>query len=465
MKLLTPIALFTIATMALAGCDSEEDPTPMEPAKPTPRNVDPVDGGGTAGGAIDGVMTVFVLDDDNKPIQGAIVMVKAGAEVLSEKTDDDGRIDVWGDGLSGATDVHIFANGYRYISVFGINASVFTVDLDSTDKPMEPAATITTVTGTVSGWSMLPMNTPMRAQVALVSAVGEDLDRVDQDARPGTVTPGDPDGSEHNIVLHGTGACPSWDDYKLKYDTRATALVAFGGSFTLGAQPPIELTHLGISMLTNTASGAAVNIEMTHALDQSLQAVVSNAPTLDETRVVFGVELDEGGLIVLGAPEVVMGQAEANAPALRDALSKGKYMMAVSLRSQTAMGEEPELSAFAVSRGPQTSVTFDKILAPPGAITAAGRTVAAEPSTGATMMSFEFTKGDRQLWEATVLGDMTRSFELPAVPDTFTDPLAGELDVEVSAMDFGNVDLNNTKFDALEDASVSSAMRRGKVSF
>lgn len=465
MKLHVPFAFLAIATLALAGCDTE-DPAPPEPTTPTPRNVDPIDGGGTSGGTVDGVMTVFVLGDDNKPIEGAVVILQSGTESMTATSDAKGRLDFHGETLKAPVNVHVFAKNFTYTSVFGLSASVLSLGLDTGDKETELIPTVATVTGTVTGWGLLPANTMTRAQVAIVSAVGENLTRVTQDPRPGTITVGDPDGTESNVVLHGTGNFSNWTDYRLNYDNRATSLIAMGGTFTIGATPPVVLTHIGIQSLAGTSSGAAQNIELTHPIDQDIEAVVTNAPSLDETLVVFAVELDDGGSIPLAAPEPVMGRATAKAPALSDALSKGQYVVGVLVRDTAAMGEEPTRSAFARLRGTQTSFTFEKIINPPGAPSAAGRTVASEPSAGATMIAYELFKADKKVWEANMVGDTIRSIELPAVPEGMSDPLAGELDIEIDAIDFGSaVDLNNASFDSLQDATVSSATRRGKVSF
>lgn len=227
--------------------------------------------------------------------------------------------------------------------------------------------------------------------------------------------PDNPDGTEHNLAINGEAPFPSWPDYEVRYDARAARLAVYGGVWTLDAEPPIEWTHIGLS---DEAMGG--DLELRHALDQRLDVVAPEA-----FDVTYGVELGHSVL-------PLMSDA---APLLFDELAGAEYR--VSVRAE---GEQNEV--FAERRGRGTHFTFDGLLSPPGPLTAAARSIAAEPSLGASWHRYDI--GDS--WRVTVFGDGTRAVTLPKVPDGMEDPLFGPVHVSLQAEDLGNVDLQEARF-------------------
>lgn len=445
----------TLMTGLAFACTDPEPTAPDTPPTTTPRDVDPIDGGGTAGGQIDGVVTVFVQDAESNPIAGATVVAESIAQSATGKTDDAGRIDLLGDALTGPITIHVFAGGFAYQSIYNLEASVLTLALSDGTPEVAPVATTAVATGTVSGWERLAANEVDRARIATVLPVGADLMSVTQAPRPGTVTPSNQNGSPSNLIVNGDAPFASWVDYSLEFDTRAQTLVAFGGTFTRGADPAIELTHIGVRTGMKAAANDALtdqSIELTHALDQLVSAVVPSAPSGFEPTVSFGLELDANmGIVPLASMTPEMGAASTNGPLLSDALAAARFE--VELRF-----EATDRYVRALMRGTDSTFTFTDVITPLGTPTAAGRTVAATPASGATLHVFELTNAEgRTLWKATVIGDDQRSLTLPSAPEGMTDPLSGVLTLSVKAFDMGDFDPNDSKAAEMQLRSESAA--------
>ena len=102
--------LSTTLVISLAAACGKDDEEPLAPANPDPRDVTAIAGGGTSGGSLDGVLTVFVHDHDGAPIESASVMVGL-AKPLVAQTDAKGRVDFWDEALKDAATIHVFAAG------------------------------------------------------------------------------------------------------------------------------------------------------------------------------------------------------------------------------------------------------------------------------------------------------------------------------------------------------------------
>lgn len=458
-----PLCLLSLGLAACSG--SGDDDTNIPPGPPAPRNVDPIAGGGTSGGRIDGVLTVFVQDQDNMPIADADVLVVQDTARFIAKTDAEGRVDFNEPGIDGSLSLHIFKDGFQYNSIYGFDASVVTIAL-SDGVAEEPAAGLVgTVTGTITGWDNLPPNTMTAARVAQVEALGNDLDDVMQMARPGTVTPGDPDGTDYNTVINGTDPFPTWTDYSLRADTRASKVYALAGSYNL-TTAAFEITHVGVADVTITEGQSSMaNLALDNALDQELSVTTPGLPMLDSSVAFFGVTFtDEDITLPLAFGELTGTMATAQGPSLSGGLADAVYTVGVQVTSTETVKDEPKSSVVAIARGTGKTFTLENVLSPPAAPTVTGRTMGTMPVSGASLTVFDLrtSDDDKSLWNIIVLGDKT-TIEVPAVPDGLTDPLMGSRVLGASVLDFGDVDLNDTAFENLEDQVRSTASTRAEV--
>lgn len=121
-------------------------------------------GGGIGGGAIDGVVNLYVIDDATRmPIEGASVRVGT----VSGTTDATGLFIA--NGLTGKQEVVVTASGYRSEYWVGANGANMTIDLQR-GNPTVPQATLT---GSITGFAALPLTTG-HAKVALVTYSQDD---------------------------------------------------------------------------------------------------------------------------------------------------------------------------------------------------------------------------------------------------------------------------------------------------
>ncbi len=169
----TPLIPLTMMTLSLAACGGPEglfgtnlpplggvdvggpgtsqgpdhpDNTPLAPPEaPVRRAVQPTYGGGLAGGAIDGVFTVFVQSEAGAPVAGAQVQLSEHLDAVG-RSDAAGQVDFYGQALSGALDVHVFHEAYPFASMIEVSQSVATVVLGSADRtaPELPTASLQT---------------------------------------------------------------------------------------------------------------------------------------------------------------------------------------------------------------------------------------------------------------------------------------------------------------------------------
>jgi len=156
-------ALLAVAGLvsACGGDDSSKSDTP------TGNHPDPmvIAGGGIGGGAIDGVVNLYVIDDATRmPIEGANVRVGT----VAGTTDATGLFIA--NGLTGKQEVVVTASGYRSEYWVGANGANMTVDLQK-GNPALPQATLT---GSIIGFAALPL-TAGHAKVALVTYSQDDL--------------------------------------------------------------------------------------------------------------------------------------------------------------------------------------------------------------------------------------------------------------------------------------------------
>jgi hypothetical protein len=436
-SLLLPLGLLACAE---GSASPPIAPGPGGPEVPDPRDVAPLPGGGTSGGDLDGVLTVFVLDPEDRPVAGARVL----AGDLRAETDAEGRVDFHGSALSGSLDVHVFAEGYAYHSALGLDASVLTAALEPRRPSRRDVALgVGRVSGAVEGWHRLPAPTSGLARVVRVEAFGtRALAEVAQLQRPGSATIDDPDGLPANIAIDGAAPYPSWRDYALRLEVGARGLVAFGSTFDPDRSPALVRQLIGIHTGLDVADGdeiSGVDIRLTHPLDRRVHV---QGPHMDLSRRTASVGLDLGAGRVAplgGGPLDRAHRLDVGAPRLVGELADAQYVATVHLSSAERVGDHPARETLGVRRGLRPELNLEDMLAPPSAPSLAGRTLAAPAPSEAELSRVRISDEAGQLrWELWRLDPGAPAHTLPEVPEGFADGLpAGALEIVSSAFDLG----------------------------
>jgi hypothetical protein len=145
------------AALALAlgsGC-GESSPAAQD-AGPDSYDEHLIEGGGTTGGPIDGLLVLWYFDEPTgEPIAGMRVMVGSDSgSALTGTTDINGQVIFEDPSLSGPTDVHSLADGYPAGSLLGLNATFVT--LERREIGYEPDPPTAEIGGTATGWENVP---------------------------------------------------------------------------------------------------------------------------------------------------------------------------------------------------------------------------------------------------------------------------------------------------------------------
>ncbi|MBW2276955.1 MAG: carboxypeptidase regulatory-like domain-containing protein [Deltaproteobacteria bacterium] len=144
-----PTILTAILALVLAaplGC-SDDAPSEQPDAGPDGGSYDDhiIEGGGTTGGPVDGLLVLWFFDDPSgDPIEGVQVMVgNDSTTALTGTTDADGQVVFEDPSLSGPTDVHYLHDDYPAGSLYGLNATYVTlgpsvIGYDAVPEPDNP---------------------------------------------------------------------------------------------------------------------------------------------------------------------------------------------------------------------------------------------------------------------------------------------------------------------------------------
>ena len=222
-----------------------------------------IEGGGTAGGPIDGLLVIWFFDDPSgEPIEGVQVMVgDSAADALVGTTDADGRVVFEDESLAGPVAVHGYAEGYALTTLAGLDATYLTVQPEPADY--EPAVGDPIVLGgNVSGFDAIPgPGSPSELKIAFVAhglpreaAQSGDYEEIEQE---------EVDDKPVNLVIPALGG----DGFEIAVHPHTGALYAFGGLLDFDTFE-LELTHLGALAGFDPTTEATEEIEI--ALDTEL---------------------------------------------------------------------------------------------------------------------------------------------------------------------------------------------------
>lgn len=174
MRTMTKLATTTLALLltAVLGC-SDDAPAELADAGPDAGNYDEhiVEGGGTTGGPIDGLLVLWYFDDPSgDPIEGVRVMVGSDPDTaLTGTSDESGQVVFEDSSLSGPTDVHYLHEDYAVGSLYGVNATYVTLTPSVIGYDADPPTV--EITGSATGFDTVPEpdNPTTQHRIALVS--------------------------------------------------------------------------------------------------------------------------------------------------------------------------------------------------------------------------------------------------------------------------------------------------------
>jgi len=157
-----PVFVFTTVVLALVspligGC-GDSQPAEQPDAGPDGGSYDEhiIEGGGTTGGPIDGLLVLWFFDDpSNDPIEGVQVMVGGDPETaLTGASDATGQVVFEDPTLSGPTDVHYLHDDYPAGSMYGLNATYVTLGPSVIGYDADPATV--ELSGSATGFDAVP---------------------------------------------------------------------------------------------------------------------------------------------------------------------------------------------------------------------------------------------------------------------------------------------------------------------
>ena len=435
---------FVLASLRLlVACGGNDSPSLDAPTGNHPEPV-VLQGGGIGGGAIDGVVNLYVIDDQTRqPVAGAAV--KVGAV--------DGTTDATGlfvaAGVTGKQDVIVTASGYRSEVWLGANGANMTMDLQAATPTVGQA----TLSGAITGFQNIPVPAG-HAKLALVTYSQDD--RL-ADAANNLKTP-----SDGNVCVGITTAAAC--NFSVVSRTGKVSLVALIFDRDLKGTPndPSDDTQVLVGYASRTGLTVADGVAQT---GQDL-AILPNAMTTTESvdfgtppsgltaaLGLVGIELADGSG-VLQLPVTAPGATSALVPKLA-AFSGAMYRFSGIAQNAAT----PPTQSFVLRRHQTGSaLAAGTWTAPPTDVSITRTHAMWTASPGATLHSLAFTSGATGIVNITSF-DGTSSFDLPAA---IALP-SGTLTATVQALSAPGLDLTSFALDTDREKLTGAASQPAQV--
>jgi len=271
-----------------------------------------IEGGGTTGGPIDGLLVLWFLDDPSgEPIEGVKVMVGDDSDTaLTAVTDADGQVVFEDASLGGPTDVHYLHEDYPVGSLIGVNATFVT--LAPSVIGYDPDPETVEITGSASGFDVVPQPDDPSTQfrVALVNfglpladLITGDYEEIEQteDEQFGVpanmLAPDMPSGGKNEFSLEAYRRVGTLFAVAGIYDSVADTFTAYGVAIEPGFDPSADTTE-----------DVELALEYEIIEDNTVEVTVDPVPQdleLLGAHVVFDLGAD--GSISLGVPPTSSG--------------------------------------------------------------------------------------------------------------------------------------------------------------
>jgi len=428
---------------ALAACGGDDSATPDAPTGNHPAPMI-LAGGGIGGGAIDGVVNLYVIDDQTRqPIAGAAVSVGT----VTGTTDATGLFVATG--VTGKQDVVATASGYRAEVWIGANGANMTMDLQTASATVAQA----TLSGAITGFGAVPV-TAGHAKLAVVTYSADD--------KLGDAANNLPTPSNGNVCVGVTMASPC--NFSVVTRAGKITLLALIYDRDLKGTPndPTDDTQtlVGYAMRTgvtvaNGVAQSAQDLAFVPANMLTTESVDFGTPPSGLTPAlgVIGIELADGSG-VLQLPVTTAAMTSALVPKL--AVFPGAMYRLTAIAQNTAT---PPTQSFVLRRH-QTAATLaaGTWTAPPTNVSVTRTHASWTPGAGATLHSLGLTSGTTGVANVTVF-DAATSFDVPAA---VTLP-SGTLTATVQAITAPGLDLTTFALDADREKLTGAAAQPAQV--
>ncbi len=400
-------------------------------------------GGGIGGGAIDGVVNLYVIDDATRqPIAGAAVSVGT----VSGTTDTTGLFIA--SGVTGKQEVIATSSGYRSEVWIGANGANMTMNLQRATPTIGQA----TLTGAITGWG----NISVAAGHAKLGAVFYSQDERAPDAANNLATP-----SNGNACVT-VGATPC--TFSIVTRTGKVTLIALIFDRDLKGTPndPTDDTQVLIGYASRTgltvADGVAQSGQDLTVLPVAMtttESVNFGTPPAGLTAALglVGIELADGsGQLQL--PVTTPAATSALVPTLSAFTGSMYRLTAIAQNAAT-----PPTQSIVLRRH-QTAATLSAgtWTAPPTNVSITRTHASWTASPGATVESVAFASGSTAIANITSF-DGSTSFDVPTAIALPT----GTLTATVQAITAPGLDLTNFTLDTDRDKLNAVAAQPAQV--
>lgn len=438
------LILIGLVASALAACGDDGG------NRPDPRVIA---GGGIGDGAIDGVVNLYVIDDDTRmPIAGATVKVGD----VSGTTDDSGLF-VAG-GLIGPQTVVAKASGYRSEMWVGANGANMTMNFE---RPIDPIPETADLGGSIPGFSSIPVP-PGHARLGVVTYLQtDDLGNPENEIK--TVP------KDANLCVTFAADTTSACSFAVTSRTGTVALLALifdrdlkgtPGDFTDDTQELVRFAYRGGITVVAGVNQTGQDLALLAVADIATETIDFGMPpsNLTTTFGIIGVETADG---IFQIPAVTAQAPSLKVPKLAAVGATGYRLsgIATTTPTPTGCGDEPPAipceprQQSIVLRRAQTGATISAgtWMTPPSNISISRTTASWTASSGATLHSVEFLAGEMRLMNVSVF-DASTTFDIPdvvALPSGTVQATVGAIGADgLDVTDF-ELDRDKTKLNAI----------------
>ncbi|MEO8548577.1 MAG: hypothetical protein ABI678_01335 [Kofleriaceae bacterium] len=386
-----------------------------------------IKGGGVGDGAIDGVVNVYVIDNDSyAPIVDATVEV-AGKQAT---TDDTGLV-IFQD-VSGAQTVAVKAAGYRGAVWQDVNGANLTIPVTKLGNLTAQQATLS---GTVANWDAVTVPSG-HAKAALVGYsqsddLGDPANNI-QTPAGGNVCIGNPSTCTFSVVTrtgHVTLTAAIVDlDPKGNADPSDDVLTIVGWATAPAIQVDAGVAQSGIT-LTQLEAGQLQNVTIDYGSPPDALAVHD---------ALVGIELSKDEVVQL--PVLPSGATKALVPTPAAFLPSATYRLTAIAQTTTADGPQSVI----LQRG-QTATTLgaDQWLTTPVDVTASRTTASLGKVANAKLHSVQWSDATGILLEITLFDPAKLTADVPAL---LALPTTGKLTAKAQGIG-ADIDISNFSLD------------------
>jgi hypothetical protein len=437
-----------------------------------------VPGGFIGDGSINGLLNVYVTDDDTRaPVSAASVRVGASADpaACTGVTDSTGLVVFEKSscaGLSGKQTVTASAVGYAPTTWIGANGANITMTIRATTRPAVPTAG---VTGTIAGWDGLPAPAAQHNTLGVVGysqtrQLGDLANNITQGTRTIAVgSLGATTSVPANVCVRNAVA----DDCNWQLTTRTGAqahyaiIVDQDTNGTPNDSSDDTFTVIGWALATGldfaagqTAGGEALALVADGDMESFAVSIASPPAGLDALAAWPFLDLGDAGRIPMTTPALDLTHTMTRVPKVTGPLAGSHYDLVGQAQDAT---NKPEPATLAWIHGvdPSATVALGAWLPPPDGLSVAAGTYSFAAVAGATLQGAEIQTTDgARAWSITIF-DGSTSFTLPGLTPN---PLpSGTANLQVSALEIPGINLTNVSFDDARD--LLTALSTNQISY